>query len=381
MLSSIFKHFALAIVVILCSRLLQHPDIFKGIIKAGQSNEYTSPKDLLLGIVLGLQQNIEGLFGVYIENILPGIDQFEQNIIYQRAKVEFLTEQSSFVLESQHSRDCRMGKTCKETKYVTNDNVTLIKISNGVVREKIIVIWFHGGGMVFGSAQDYMIAYELASRGWLVLSVEYALAPEYPYPKGVMDGVSAVEWVKMNIGNDKLHGVNRFILSGISAGGLMTTAVTHKLLLMERSNNKQQPWLPILTVPISPTYTPLPLQSYLENWETHLLPARRMTWYWNMYMGKNNLDGLVSCVSDPICSPLAPMNLHGMPPTLIFYGTKDVLTTETQIYIDLLKKHACDVKVIILSGSHGVSVLLIDTVVQEFEDTVNLVKDGKVIGK
>ncbi|MBS9374894.1 alpha/beta hydrolase [Rhodococcus sp. B50] len=90
------------------------------------------------------------------------------------------------------------------------------------------VVYFHGGGFVFGdAATDVRVPSALAaSLDAVVVSVNYRLAPEHPFPIPFDDAFDALTWVA---GNDDLGiDTTRIVLAGISAGAGLAAAVALK---------------------------------------------------------------------------------------------------------------------------------------------------------
>ena len=89
-----------------------------------------------------------------------------------------------------------------------------------------VVLNFHGGGFVLGSAHDdarwcNIVAEEV---GAVVVSVAYRLAPEYPFPTAVEDGADAILWLAQNA-EELMLDPERFAVSGFSSGGNMSFTV------------------------------------------------------------------------------------------------------------------------------------------------------------
>jgi acetyl esterase/lipase len=97
-----------------------------------------------------------------------------------------------------------------------------------------VIINFHGGGWIFGSPQmDSRWAARVVEKGFVLVSVGYRLAPQYPYPTPIEDCVDAIKWIykhaeEYNLDKDKIS------LSGFSAGGNMVFAAAMML-------HKQEP--------------------------------------------------------------------------------------------------------------------------------------------
>ncbi len=83
-----------------------------------------------------------------------------------------------------------------------------------------LLIWFHGGGWCVGDVASHdVLCRELANAsGCAILSVDYRLAPEHPFPAGVDDARLAFDW---SVAQADLLGVDptRIALGGDSAGG------------------------------------------------------------------------------------------------------------------------------------------------------------------
>ncbi|WP_227131179.1 alpha/beta hydrolase [Halorubellus salinus] len=94
------------------------------------------------------------------------------------------------------------------------------------------VVFFHGGGFVFGSIEthDRLCRHLVRESDCAVLSVDYRLAPEHPFPAAVEDAYAAVEWVAAN--PDAVGGTGDVAVAGDSAGGNLA-AVT-ALMAAER---------------------------------------------------------------------------------------------------------------------------------------------------
>jgi acetyl esterase len=94
------------------------------------------------------------------------------------------------------------------------------------------VVFFHGGGFVLGSigTHDWLCRHLTRESGCAVLSVDYRLAPEHPFPAAVKDAYAAVEWAAAN--PDAVNGTGEIAVAGDSAGG--TLAAVAALMAAER---------------------------------------------------------------------------------------------------------------------------------------------------
>lgn len=94
------------------------------------------------------------------------------------------------------------------------------------------VVFFHGGGFVLGSiaTHDWLCRHLTRESGCTILSVDYRLAPEHPFPAAVEDAYAAVEWVAAH--PDAVKGDGQVAVAGDSAGG--TLAAVAALIAAER---------------------------------------------------------------------------------------------------------------------------------------------------
>ena len=92
-----------------------------------------------------------------------------------------------------------------------------------------VLVYFHGGGWISGSPKSHRkICHRFAEAGFLVFNVDYALAPENPFPQGFDECCESVRWVVANA--EKYKGdSNRLSVGGDSAGGNLTAACAASL--------------------------------------------------------------------------------------------------------------------------------------------------------
>ena len=92
-----------------------------------------------------------------------------------------------------------------------------------------ILVYFHGGGWISGSPKSHRkICHRFAEAGFLVFNVDYALAPENPFPQGFDECCESVRWVVANA--EKYKGdSNRLSVGGDSAGGNLSAACAASL--------------------------------------------------------------------------------------------------------------------------------------------------------
>jgi acetyl esterase len=203
-----------------------------------------------------------------------------------------------------------------------------------------LLLYLHGGGWVIGALDDYdAYARALAAEsGYGVLLLDYRLAPEHPFPAGLMDCEDAL--AACLAGSIEGVSVTRpFVVAGDSAGAnLATVSVRH---LPHRDWVAAQ----ILYYPV--TDCDFSRESYSSNGEGLNLTARDMKWFFAHYAAA---ERWVS----PDISPLRADDLRGMPPTIVVTAEYDVLRDEGEAYAHRLQEAGVLVTARRLNGvTHG----------------------------
>ena len=211
---------------------------------------------------------------------------------------------------------------------------------------KPVLIWFHGGGFVIGNySNDDMQCSEIVRyTGYIVVNVDYRLAPENKFPDGVNDAVDALMWTKTyikNYGGD----AEKIYLSGESAGGTIataTTAVNYDSMITDTSKKVDIKGLFIL-------YPCLEHGVYRDSHFRYsntfaLLTLKQMMYFWSLYLNDQWKDAL-----DYRACPLrTPRNiLEQFPPTLIVLAKNDILLDEGLAFENLLQDARVPVKKVI----------------------------------
>lgn len=186
---------------------------------------------------------------------------------------------------------------------------------------KPAVLFIHGGGWVVGSPDTHDgIAAEIADRvGAVVVSPDYRLAPEHPYPAALDDCAAVLAWM---VNQADALGIDaaRMAIAGDSAGGNLATALALKV--------RGQLAAPIvgqaLIYPVLGTDFNLP--SYVENADAPMLTTADMQLYWSRYLGGPFQT------TDPLAAPLAATDLSGLPPTLILTAGFDCVRDDGDRY-------------------------------------------------
>lgn len=191
-----------------------------------------------------------------------------------------------------------------------------------------VVVFYHGGGFALGDLDTHdpvCRAHALGAEA-IVVSVDYRLAPEHPYPAGVDDCWAALQWVgehAAELGGDP----SLIAVAGDSAGGNLAAVVA----LLARDNGGpalafQLLWYPVVTADLT-------LPSFIENAHAPVLDHDVIDAFLTWYLPDLN-------ISDPAALPvtLAPANadLSGLPPTYIGTAQYDPLRDDGARYAALL---------------------------------------------
>lgn len=179
----------------------------------------------------------------------------------------------------------------------------------------------------------------------VVVSVEYRLAPEHPYPAGVEDAYVALQWAADNAAALLRADASRLCVAGVSAGGLVAA------VLAQLARDRRGPKLfgQVLMVPM---LTPAMTASKLAFYDEHQgLSNKEIAWMWHMYIGSAPVDAH-RCVADARCSPLAQTDLAGLPPAFVALGMRDILYAEGAEYVQRLRAAGVRVDVLEMRGSH-----------------------------
>ena len=216
------------------------------------------------------------------------------------------------------------------TDYVSNEHVHEIRdIDAAGVPVRLyrptadtnlgLLVYFHGGGWVLGSIKSHdATCRSIANQsGCAVLSVEYRLAPEDPFPAGLEDSLKATAWAAANAESLGID-ATRLAVGGDSAGGNLA-AVVAQLQPVPISYQ-------VLIYPV--TDCRMSSQSYIENAAGPFLRAVDMDAFINLY-----LDNKTS-TSDPRVSPICadPAVLASCPPAIVITAEHDPLRDEGEDY-------------------------------------------------
>jgi acetyl esterase len=206
-----------------------------------------------------------------------------------------------------------------------------------------LVVYFHGGGCCIGSIglMDNVARGLAHDSQAMVMSVEYRLAPEHPYPAGLDDCEAVTRWA---LANASQFGVppHCVAVAGESAGGNLAAAVTLRL----RSNADAPLAGQVLIYPEVDT-SPSAHRSR-EEFAGVVLSRKTMDGFWERYSDGRDLRG------DPFAAPLHAESLAGLPSAIVVLGGCDPLRDEGRLYARRLRDDGVDVEELCYAGQpHG----------------------------
>ncbi len=194
------------------------------------------------------------------------------------------------------------------------------------------LLYLHGGGWVLGDLESAdPLCRRLANASeCAIVSLDYPLAPEHPYPAAAEAAYAAVMWLRAHGGAIGVD-ADRIAVGGDSAGANLAAAVA----LMTRDRGEPALRLQLLLFPpTDATVRSPPTRS------TPLLSRAEMTWFWRHYLGRDR--GAVG----PYASPLHA-DVGGVAPALVVTAEHDVLREEGDEYAEKLRgagipvRHRC----------------------------------------
>ncbi|MDP3519580.1 MAG: alpha/beta hydrolase [Hydrogenophaga sp.] len=224
------------------------------------------------------------------------------------------------------------------------------------------LVYFHGGGWVIGDLDTHdTLCRELAiASGCVVVSVDYRMGPEHPFPAAVDDACAATRWLAAQAGSLGLD-ATRLSVGGDSAGGNLAAVVALAL------RGEVPLAFQLLIYPATdqhPTHG-----SRQRNAQGYLLTADTMAWFHDHYITDPALD------DDWRASPLRADSLAGLPPALVLTAGFDPLRDEGVAYAQRLSE--AGVRATLLSFERQIhGFILMGRVIDEANEAVALCADA-----
>ncbi|NLJ95693.1 MAG: alpha/beta hydrolase [Clostridiales bacterium] len=195
-----------------------------------------------------------------------------------------------------------------------------------------VLIFFHGGGWVIGNIDSYsnVCAHMASMTGCVVVSVDYRLAPEHPFPCGLEDCYAVAREIFLDL---TLFGVDKedIVLIGDSAGGNLAAAVSLKA--RDRGEFKVTKQILIYPSTHNDHSDETGFPSIREYGTDYLLTSKRIRDYMDLYRSSDE------DLFNPYLAPLIADDLSDQPRTLIITAQYDPLRDEGEAYGKKLREH------------------------------------------
>ena len=188
-----------------------------------------------------------------------------------------------------------------------------------------VLIYFHGGGHMAGSVSVYdPICRRIArTADHIVVSVDYRLAPECPYPAGINDALTVIRNIWPTLESREVRFNDRLSIAGDSAGGAMCATVSHVL----QHDPAVKIYKQVLIYP-GLDYT-MQTDSMDQNGKGYLLEKNKIAWYFDNYFSRGE--------DRRRCSPLFMEFTQNLPESLVVTAEFCPLRDEALSYIGKLK--------------------------------------------
>ncbi|OJY32415.1 MAG: hypothetical protein BGP06_10570 [Rhizobiales bacterium 65-9] len=208
-----------------------------------------------------------------------------------------------------------------------------------------VAFYFHGGGFCYMDVDAYDTACHALCDGAraIVVSVEYRLAPEHPYPAGADDCIDAVEWFVAESGRF-VADASRLALSGDSGGACLAAATA--LRIRDQGGPRISGLL--LFYPMTDHYS--------AGWPSFKhygggdfgLRGDLIKLCWDSYLTSSEQ------IDDPIAVPMRAASLSRLPETLVQTAEYDLLRDEGEAFANRLRKDNVKVDLVRCDGlNHG----------------------------
>ena len=207
------------------------------------------------------------------------------------------------------------------------------------------LVFFHGGGFVIGDLEthDGLCRALCDASRCRVVSVDYRLAPEHPFPAAVEDAFAATAFVARNAASFGID-ATRLAVGGDSAGGTLAAVTTQ----LARQAGGPRLRFQLLIYPVAQMGSDTETASMRENAKGYFLERQSMDWFTRCYAPDPRHR------SDPRLSPILCQDLTGLPPAYVVTACFDPLHDEGRDYAQALARAGVPVTYVDYPGMiHG----------------------------
>ncbi|MFC2948120.1 alpha/beta hydrolase [Virgibacillus sediminis] len=209
-----------------------------------------------------------------------------------------------------------------------------------------ILMYFHGGAFFSGNLEshDEVVRPICMESGYKVISVDYRLAPEHPFPAALEDCYNVTKWAAEHGDELKWDGKN-LAVAGDSAGGNLAAALS----LMARDKKeftltKQVLYYPSLDLDVSEFRYP----SLVENGKGYFVESDQLAEF-NFFYLLGDVD-----TDNPLVSPIREKDLKNLPSAFVVTAEYDPMRDEGELFAENLKESGVHVKTKRYEGvTHG----------------------------
>ncbi|WP_456275274.1 alpha/beta hydrolase [Bacillus sp. AK128] len=247
------------------------------------------------------------------------------------------------------------------TKTEINVTYRTMEVNNSKIRIRIYspkhesnlpaILYFHGGGFIGGSLDTVENPCKALSEkaNAIVISVDYRLAPEYPFPHALNDCYETVKWVyhhanEMNIAREKIS------VSGDSAGGNLANGCS----MLDRNEQSNMIKFQALVYPVVLIGNHESFKWKINEYSVHHYHELVKKAIYALGSGKDLIERLYlqgkQENTDPYVSPLLATDCRGLPESLIITAEFDYLRLEGKAYAEKLASFDVNTKYIQYQG-------------------------------
>lgn len=233
----------------------------------------------------------------------------------------------------------------------------LIYAPKGAAVKRPVMLDVHGGSWILGFPEmnDFRNGYLAHELGMVIVSIDYRLAPEHPYPAAVDDAHAALAWINDNAA---MLGIDpaRLAVAGDSAGG----AIAGGLVLRARDEGRYRIAFQLLTYPaVGDDPAAVPVGNCAPG------TAPTVPFATKAYLGKAAADGPLSAYAVPALAT----SLAGSPPTFIAVGSLDYLAGQSMRFAGRLISEGVPTELHVYPGAfHGFDMLVSAPVTGKFHE-------------
>ncbi|MCY7939626.1 alpha/beta hydrolase [Bacillus inaquosorum] len=208
-----------------------------------------------------------------------------------------------------------------------------------------VLLWMHGGGYVLGTVEhdDQLCTRIVNEVHCVVVSVDYRLAPDHPYPAAIEDCYTALKWIADNSESLQIDR-SKIGIAGASAGGGLTAALS----LLARDRNYPSLCFQMPLYPMIDDRNNTPSSSEIK--EGFVWNQKANEAGWKMYLGELHGSGDIP----PYAAAARAEDYSGLPFTYTCVGQLDPFRDESLTYVSKLAQAGVDVEFHLYPGAyHG----------------------------